>query len=266
MSIPEYFKNISKKLNSDSDEIRTFFASHRPSAGANREGLIADFLKRHLPSRYEVSHGLVLSSEGEFSNQADIVICDKLNNAPLFSDRVEPIWLVEAIYSLIEVKTTLSPSVLDDCVSKCKRFKSLKRQQTDSKIKDSLFVVWAFEGPSPETFRDTIIDKYHDLPLEETPDLIIVPGKYVCISGEYRALTRLGQPGSPHRQQLELQPELMQQKNGRGFEIAVLNEHSLLASMVWLSSWLHQTGDRYASLIPYLPSILESESDYQLFT
>ena len=266
MSIPEYFKNISKKLNSDSDEIRTFFASHRPSAGANREGLIAEFLKSHLPSKYEVSHGLVFSSEGEFSNQADIVICDKLNNAPLFSDRVEPIWLVEAIYSLIEVKTTLSPSVLDDCISKCKRFKSLKRQQPDSNIKDSLFVVWAFEGPSPETFRDTIIEKYHDLPLEETPDFIIVPGKYVCISGQYRALTRLGQPESPHRQQLKLQPELMQQINGRGFEIAVFNEHSLLASMVWLSSWLHQAGDRYASLIPYLPSILKSESDYQLFT
>lgn len=255
MSIPEYFKNISNKLNSDSEEIRTFFATHRPSAGSNREGLVADFLSKHLPDRYDISHGLIFSSEGEFSNQADIIISDKLNNAPLFSDRVEPIWLVEAVYSLVEVKTSLSPSVIDDCISKCRRFKALNRNLSDrniERIKDSLFVVWAFEGPSPETFRDTILQKYERLLLEETPDFIIVPGKYVCMAGQYRALCRLGQQGSVHRQQIEAQPGLMQQLNGRGFEIAVLNEHSLLASMVWLSSWLHQAGERHAPLTKYL--------------
>lgn len=269
MSIAEYFRYISNKLNADSEEIRSFFSSHRPSAGSNREGLVADFLSKHLPDKYEISHGLILSSEGEFSNQADIVISDKQNNAPLFSDRVEPIWLVEAVYSLIEVKTSLSPSVIDDCISKCKRFKSINRSLSDrniERIKDSLFVIWAFEGPSPETFRDTIAQKYEGLPTEETPDLIIVPGKYVCIAGQYRALCRLGQHNSAHRQKIEAQPDLMQQLNGRGFEIAVLNEHSLLASMVWLSSWLHQAGERYAPLTKYLPAILESEGDYQLFT
>lgn len=268
MSIPEYFKNISKKLNSDSEEIRTFFASHRPSAGSNREGLVADFLRKHLPDRYDISHGLILSSEGEFSNQADIIISDKLNNAPLFRERVESIWLVEAVYSLIEVKTSLSPSVIDDCISKCRKFKTLNRNLSDrniERIKDSLFVVWAFEGPSSETFRDTIIRKYEGLPLEETPDFIIVPSKYVCIAGQYRVLCRLGQSGSVHRQLIEAQPDRVQQLNSRGFEIAVLNEHSLLASMVWLNSWLHQAGERHAPLTKYLPAILESESDYQLF-
>ncbi|WP_330110323.1 DUF6602 domain-containing protein [Methylophaga thalassica] len=269
MSIPDYFKNISRRLNSDSEEIRSFFSSHRPSAGSNREGLIVDFLNDHLPKKYEISHGLIFSSEGEFSNQADIVIADKHNNVPLFSDRNEPIWLVEAIFSLIEVKTTLSPSVLDDCISKCKRFKGLNRNPSDrniEKIRDSLFVVWAFDGPSPESFKNTIVDKYKDLPVEQTPDFIIVPGKYVCMAGQYRELCRLGQKGSLHRQQIESQPEALERLNQRGFEIAVLNEHTLLASMVWLSSWLHQAGERYAPLTKYLPAILESDSDYQLLT
>ncbi len=269
MSIPEYFKNISNRLNLDSEEIRRFFSTHRPSGGSNREGLVADFLSKHLPEKYDISHGLILSSDGEFSNQADILISDKLNNAPLFGDRVEPIWLVEAVYSLFEVKTSLSPSVIDDCISKCKKFKALNRNNSDrgiERIKDSLFVVWAFDGPSPETFRNTIMHKFEELPVEEAPDMIVVPGQYVCLAGQYRALCRLGQQGSIHRQQIEAQPGLIQQLNGEGFEIAVLNEHSLMASIVWLSSWLHQSGDRYAVLTKYLPAILESESDCQLFT
>lgn len=269
MNISEYFKNISDRFNSESNELRLFFSTHRPSAGSNREGLVADFLRKHLPSKYEISHGLVFSSEGEFSNQADVLVCDALNNAPLFRDRKEPIWLVESIYALVEVKTTISPSELDDCIAKCQKFKSLKRRSTDrnlGRIRDSLFVVWAFEGPSSTTFRDTIVDKFAGLAIEAMPDFIVVPGKYVCMSGQYRALARLGQPFSLYHQQLNMQKELMDRMQARGFEIAVLNEHSLLATMVWITSWLQQAGERYASLVHYLPEIMESQGDYEHFT
>lgn len=269
MSISNYFKNISQRLNNESGEIREFFSSHRPTAGANREDLVAQFLTQHLPKRYSVSNGLIFSSEGEFSNQADVLICDKMNNAPLFGDRKEPIWLVEAVYGLIEVKTTLTPTTFADSIKKCKNFKKLRRNYSDriiERIRDSLFILWAFEGPSPETFKKTIEETYKDLTIEQRPDLIIVPEKYVVISGKYQETARIGQPTSPARSQIEKVPNFEKVFLHNGFELAVLNEHSLLAFIVWLSSWLHQSGERYAPLTSYLPSILESKNEYKIIT
>lgn len=269
MSIDKYFENISDRLDRESSDIKEFFSSHKPTAGANREDVVAEFLGQNLPNRYAVSNGLILSSDGEFSNQADILICDKLNNAPLFGNRKEPIWLVEAVYGLIEVKTSLTPTTLDDCIDKCKRFKSLSRRFSDrglERVRESLFVVWSFEGPRPETLLQTIVEKYESLQTDQRPDLIIIPEKYIVMSGQYQELARIGQPGSIARMQIEKTLDYRQKFLGRGFELPVLNEHSLLAFMVWLTSWLHQAGDRCATLTSYLPKILESKGEYKIFT
>src|SRR6266498_4152548 len=73
MSIHEYFADIADELNRQSNRIRKSFASHRPSAGRNREKLVADFLRAYLPKAYGIDTGLILATTGELSNQADIV-------------------------------------------------------------------------------------------------------------------------------------------------------------------------------------------------
>jgi len=108
MSIHEYFADIAEELNRQSNSIRKRFASHRPSAGRNREKLVADFLRAYLPKAYGIDTGLILASTGEFSNQADIVIFDATYGAPLFPDASEKLWLIESVYAMIEVKTDLS--------------------------------------------------------------------------------------------------------------------------------------------------------------
>lgn len=48
---------------------------------------------------------MVISHEGLFSNQADLVVVDALNNSPLYGTSRNQLWPVEAVYSLLEVKT-----------------------------------------------------------------------------------------------------------------------------------------------------------------
>lgn len=75
---------------------------------------------------------MVISHDGAFSNQADLVVVDALNNSPLYGTARNQLWPVEAVYSLIEVKTTLSPGELRDAIAKGRKFKSLPRRFCDA--------------------------------------------------------------------------------------------------------------------------------------
>jgi hypothetical protein len=66
------------------------------------------------------------------------------------------LWPIEAVYALVEVKTNLSITDLQDAVAKGRAFKKLARSPIKVKdrkqsIDESLFVIWAFDAPSTET-------------------------------------------------------------------------------------------------------------------
>ncbi len=257
----KYFEDISSELERKSQSIRDYFATHKPSAGANREGMVASSLSTYLPSKYEVSSGLILSKSGEFSNQADIIIADKMSNAPLFGSDSEKIWLVESVYSLIEVKTQLTPTTLRDSLEKCIKFKSLAREYASDfgrqNIKESLFVLWSFEGPKPEIIKTHIESELANIPREYQPDFIIVPGSTLVRSGHYYELSKLGQVDSAHR--AELLASVGGNINailGSGYQVNEFGSNTLLAWLVWFSSWLHAAGERRAALNNYVPQEL----------
>lgn len=82
-----YFSEITDDMLRKSERIRADFATHRPAAGSNREGIVGEFLGEYLPKAFEVGTGLVVASDGQFSAQADLVIVDRLSNAPLYGKR-----------------------------------------------------------------------------------------------------------------------------------------------------------------------------------
>ena len=258
MSINKYFANVTKELLNKSEEIKDFFASHRPTAGTNRESKVANLLQEYLPTRYEIGSGLILSKDGEFSNQADVIIADKMSNSPLFASEKEKIWLVESVYSLIEVKTQLTPSTLTDSLEKCRRFKTLPRVYASDfgrqNVKESIFVLWSFEGPSAETIKNNYIELTNNIPVNELPDFIIVPGSTIIVAGQYYEMTVLGQPNSQRRRELiEKHGNDINQLLGEGYLLYNLGEDTLLAFLIWITSWLHSAGERRADLVQYVP-------------
>jgi hypothetical protein len=257
--LAEYLADVARDMRAKSAAIRRDFASHRPSAGDNREDLVESFLSQHLPNRFGVSTGMVISAEGVFSNQADLVVVDDQNNAPLYAATRNKLWPAEAVAALIEVKTTLGPGEIADAVAKARRFKTLRRSFCDAgqitqRITDSLFVLWGFDAPSAETFKVNLTSALAEIPRAEQPDLIIVPDRLVAVAGTYLELSTLGQPSSPYRNQLAAQhgadlSALLPSSN----QVAELGENSLLAGYVWLDSWLRQSGNRLADPTEYLP-------------
>lgn len=258
MILPEYLSDVAREMRSKSASIRRDFASHHLSAGENREDLVAQFLVDHLPRKFGVSSGMVISHDGAFSNQADLVVVDTLNNSPLYAATRNQLWPVEAIYALIEVKTSLNPADVSDAIAKGRRFKTLKRRfceaGQDQRITDSLFVIWGFDCPSPATFKQNLFAALSGVPRPEQPDLIVVPDRIIARAGTYLELSRLGQPSSPYRAQLHAQhgPNL-DALVPEPAEVGDLGENSLLAWYVWFDSWLRQAGSRLTNPVAYLP-------------
>jgi hypothetical protein len=256
--LPDYLADVAKEMRARSASIRRDFASHRLSAGENREDLVESFLREHLPQRFGVGSGLVISGAGMFSNQADVLITDAFNNSPLYGSSSNQLWPVESVYSLIEVKTTLNLPEIKDCVAKGRRFKTLNRQFTDAghgqRIRDSLFVIWAFDCPSTETLKANLEAELSGVPREEQPDFVVVPDRLVVQSGSYLELNLLGQPGSPHRAALQAAHGAnLSSLLAQAVRVYDMGENALLAWYVWFDSWLRQAGGRLTTPMAYLP-------------
>lgn len=259
MSIADYLEDMADDMRHKSAAIRRDFARHRPSAGTNREDIVEQFLLGHLPKRFGVSSGLVFSHDNMFSKQADLIVVDGLNNAPLYPQSPNKLWPVEAVYALVEVKTHLNPDDMRDAIQKGRRFKTLARKfcETGStqRLMESLFVIWAFESSDPKTLKQSLLEMLRDVPSAEQPDLIVVPDRLVARSGSYRQVASIGQPTSLHRQRLESRygPDL----SGlvlEPVEVWDLGTNSLLVWYLWFDSWLRQAGPRFVNPLDYLPS------------
>ena len=242
-----------------SASIRRDFASHRLSAGENREDLVRIFLRDHLASRFGVSSGMVISHNGLFSNQADLIVTDNLNNSPLYAGSSNKLWTAESVFAMVEVKTTLTLPELRDSIAKARHFKTLPRKFADAghgqRIHDSLFVIWAFDSPAVETIKENLVNELAGVPRAEQPDLVVVPDRLVARAGTYFELSSFGQPTSSHRQQLSQHygttlPAIMTQT----LEVYDMGENALLAWYVWFDSWLRQAGERLTTLSNYLPA------------
>ena len=257
MTIHEYFSDVVEELKRRSDRVRLGFSTHVLSAGENRESIVSNFLREYLPKAYGVDTGLILAKSGEFSNQADVVVVDQTYNAPLFSNHSNRLWLIESVYALIEVKTTLSPNDISDSLKKCRKFKTMPRDFETvpelPRIPDSLFVLWAFEAPKPETAKENIVSALKDVPRSEQPDFIVVPDLIIATAGSFRELSKLGMPGSLYRQQLIASVgEKLDAVLGEPIEVFNLEKNTLLAWLIWVTSWLKGAGHRSAPLKAYL--------------
>lgn len=258
MDLPRYFADVAADLQRKSQSIRRDFATHRGTAGDNRESVLAKFLRDHLPGAFDIDAGLIASCDGQFSNEADLIVVDRDWNCAFYPDESKRIWLVEAVFALIEVKTSLTPTEIGDAVGKCRRFKTLPRQFSEApavpRLKDSLFVLWGFDSPSSETLKNNLQEAFQGVPVAERPDFVVVPGKVVAMSGSYMELAKLGEPGSDHRKALQKQygPDLV----GLPMDLVQLDElgdNALFAWLIWVISWLKRAGPRNSELMAYLP-------------
>jgi hypothetical protein len=258
MDLPSYFTDVAAELERKSQAIRRDFATHRGAGGSNRENLIADVLRDYLPREFGIDTGLITAANGQFSNQSDLIVTDHSWNAPFYPSGPNRIWLVEAVYALLEVKTNLTVPEIADAVNKCRRFKALPRNFSEApespRISGSLFIIWSYECPASETLKANLAAALSGVPAHEQPDFVIVPGRLVATSGQYREISALGEVSSEYRRKLQATygPNL-ELLAFDPIELREAGQDSLLIWLVWVLSWLKRAGSRNSELLSYLP-------------
>ena len=207
MTLPSYMSDVVGHMAQTSRSIRRDYAHHRPSAGDLRESVVKKFLLEHLPDRFGVTTGFAISVGGDVSRQADLMVVDKMNNSPLYGGFGNELWPIESIYAIIEVKTNLVRSAINDAILKAKRFKSIPRQFCETRTSDrytdqSLFVIWGFECPKSTTLKTNLNNAVMTTPVELQPDMLVVPDRVVATSGIYMQTVKIGEPNSQFRREL----------------------------------------------------------------
>ncbi len=174
-----------------SDELRDAFRAaernyeqpmHR---GTPREVAVRKTLASFLPRKYGVTHGHVISSTPEWSRQSDVIIYNSLE-APIFSHdeghqgTVVP---AECVYSIAEIKSSLTTSEFRDAANKIAQFKRLCCASGTEwpKLSDRLGLVFAYqlgtkEQAKAEQFIEGWLDIARSYPPDEQIDSVLVLG------------------------------------------------------------------------------------------
>jgi len=128
MDIRDIFKEISEQLLAEFR--KTAAVAHSGGKGSLREDAFSDFLQHHLPGRYGVGRGEVITAENRVSGQLDIVIHDRARGPELFTSRSHSIYPIENVYGALSMKSGLDARELKDAYDNIASFKRILPRRT----------------------------------------------------------------------------------------------------------------------------------------
>jgi hypothetical protein len=114
-----------------------------PSKGEVCEAAVRKYLGETLGTRYSVTNGFAFDSEGNQSQELDVIVFDDYWATRLTPrDSDEPPYVpVESVYAVMEVKKTLSSSALRDAIDNIRSFKALSRPAVGPKYVTSNMLI-----------------------------------------------------------------------------------------------------------------------------
>lgn len=131
MDIRKIFEAISFELSAKFQ--KTMQIKHNGGKGNNREDAFADFLKEHLPNKYGIGRGEVISPENEISGELDIVIFDKDHCPLLLKSDSHSIYPRESVFGAISMKSHLDSDELKDAYKNISSLKKIISTQSFTK-------------------------------------------------------------------------------------------------------------------------------------
>jgi hypothetical protein len=101
--------------------------AHAPTKGDASESVWLDLLHTYLPKRYEVATAHVVDSNGDFSDQIDVVVFDRQYSPFIFTFEGQKIIPAESVYGVFEAKQTLNTELIHYARAKCASVRKLSR-------------------------------------------------------------------------------------------------------------------------------------------
>lgn len=193
-TISALFNDAAKKLRSDFEYIRTS-NPHAGEKGTEAEDILRIFLNQHLPQRFRAASGFIIDNENNISSQTDVIIYDALASPVYRYSNKTLILPADTVASVIEVKSRLNKSDLEDAYKKIASCKSLRKRplsDADQKATGSdlstIATFGAVFGFDSDTSLATLakhieeLNRQYDSPL--WPDMVLVLDKgvinYLC--------------------------------------------------------------------------------------
>ena len=144
MDEEKFFKSITQELNAVKDRVQHLIGTkHWPTVGQWKESALRSVLRRHLPKNVQIGTGFIIDGEEE-STQIDILLYDA--EAPiLFQDGDLVLIRPDAVRGVIEVKSSLQPSAIENVSNKLANIAEFVRKRTKSKPAP-IFGLFAYEA------------------------------------------------------------------------------------------------------------------------
>tara|TARA_R110002111_G_scaffold177181_1_gene243215 strand:+ start:19454 stop:20197 length:744 start_codon:yes stop_codon:yes gene_type:complete len=136
-----------QKATQAAQELNREFAVHQGTKGEATETSWIHLLQEYLPNRYAIERAMVVDSNGEVSEQIDIVIFDR-QYTPFVINYESLVYIpAESVYAVFEVKQDISKEHIEYTSKKLKSVRRLKRtsalitDHTGRTIKKELFEI-----------------------------------------------------------------------------------------------------------------------------
>ena len=175
----DYFEHTSEILLSEYKRSKT--QKSPVNLGLNRELFCNNFLSRVLPSRLNVKQGEIWDSKGNKTGQIDTIILR--DDAPSLTFGTVDSYLAEGVFSVIEVKSNLTKTKLQEALNILKQVKSLNLSGKGMSVSIGptlnrpLRCIFAYEGASWKSIVEVL--RINDN--SEIPDLISILRRGILI-------------------------------------------------------------------------------------
>lgn len=108
-------------------ELSSKSITHNGVMGDVNEEHFIEYLRKHLPGRYQVDRGIVIDSNGATSDQIDVIIFDRQYTPTLLDQHHHRFIPAEAVYCVLEVKPSISKEYLEYAGAKANSVRKLMR-------------------------------------------------------------------------------------------------------------------------------------------
>jgi len=199
-NIKDIFQSVAKQMRIDFEESRLAL-NHPTLKGDSAEEIVKNFLNKYFTKNLSITSGLIIDSNGKFSKQQDIIICDADKTPILYEKKDIRVVPVETVYAVIEVKSKLKknsiPSIIDNALSVKNMEKKAFYTLEDEIIKTNFnlygkkwdyypinYFVFAFEAEDSSKIANEIWIEClkRNLPIEKRIDCCCILNEYVFLN------------------------------------------------------------------------------------
>jgi hypothetical protein len=125
-SLPRVLERFHRDIENKLETAREAFA-HTSTKGDASELVWLKMLTDYLPRRYSVEKAHVVDSNGRFSQQIDVVICDRQYSPFIFTFNDQKIVPAESVYAVFEAKQTINAELVGYARNKAETVRKLHR-------------------------------------------------------------------------------------------------------------------------------------------